>query len=148
MSFNLLANPKLVPQGTDRPETILIIDDDEVMADVLSRRLRQQGFDPLTAQSGAAGLAAAQSRHPALIILDLRLPDIDGLSVCEQLVDSSETCDIPVIILSGMERPDIIRKARAAGCYYFVRKPYDPNALLVLIRQALHERHCWAGPEG
>jgi DNA-binding response OmpR family regulator len=148
MSSDLLADPKLVPRGMDGPETILIIDDDEVMADILSRRLRQQGFDPLTAHSGAAGLAAALSRYPALIILDLRLPDIDGLAVCEQLVDASETCHIPVILLSAMEGPDIIRRGRAAGCYYFVRKPYDPNALLVLIRQALHERQCWAGPEG
>ncbi len=147
MSRNLLERPELLPQGTDTRRTILIIDDDKVMVDVLSRRLRQQGFDTLVAHSGVDGLAMARSQYPAVILLDLRLPDIDGFTVCERLVDSAETCDIPVIMLSGMERPDIVRRARAAGCWFFVRKPYDPNALLVLIRQALHERHAWAGPE-
>ena len=50
---------------------------------------------------------------------------------------------IPVIILSGMERPDIIRRSRAAGCQYFVRKPYDPNALLILVQHAIGETRGW-----
>jgi CheY-like chemotaxis protein len=81
--------------------------------------------------------------RPSLIVLDLRLPDTDGFSVCSQLVDDPATSEIPVIILSGMERPDIIRQSRAAGCQYFVRKPYDPNALLILIRQAIDESRGW-----
>jgi CheY-like chemotaxis protein len=148
MSMNLLERPELLPHETDRRETILIIDDDEAMVEVLSLRLRNQGFATLTANCGTAGLAVARSQYPAVIVLDLRLPDIDGFTVCERLADAPQTCDIPVIILTGMERPDIIRRARAAGCWFFVRKPYDPNALLVLIRQALYERHAWAGPEG
>ncbi len=73
----------------------------------------------------------------------IRLPDIDGLSVCERLANSPDTCDIPVIILSGMERPDIIRRSRAAGCRCFVSKPYDPNALLIFIRHWIGENHGW-----
>ena len=91
----------------------------------------------MVASSGEEGLATARQRRPDLVVLDLRLPDADGFSICQELADSIETCSIPVIILSGMERPDIIRRSRAAGCQYFVRKPYDPNALLALIRQAL-----------
>ncbi len=147
MPFEILEQPELIPESTDARQTILIIDDDEAMADALARRLRQQGFEAVTADSGAAGLALARSHRPALIVLDLRLPDADGFRVCQQLVDSPETCEIPVIILSGMERPDIIRRSRAAGCSYFVRKPYDPNALLVLIRQAIREREAWAQPD-
>jgi DNA-binding response OmpR family regulator len=142
----LLEQPELARQEAGKRETILIVDDDEAMTDVLARRLRQQGFDTVTADTGAAGLAAAQRLLPALIVLDLRLPDGDGFTVCGQLVDSHLTCHIPVIILSGMERPDIVRRSRAAGCSFFVRKPYDPNALLVLIRQALDERKAWTGP--
>ena len=120
------------------------MDDDEALVELLSRRLQQQGYETLAADTGQAGLALARRELPVLVILDLRLPDTDGLSVCQQLVDSPETCSIPVIILSGMERPDIIRRCRAAGCYYFVRKPYDPNALLVLIRQAITEAARWS----
>jgi CheY-like chemotaxis protein len=144
MTLDVLENPQLAPQTQGDPPTILIVDDDEAMVDVLSRRLKQQGFATRTADSGEQGLATARAERPALILLDLRLPDADGFTVCQRLVDSSETCDIPVIILSGMERPDIIRQSRAAGCHYFVRKPYDPNALLVLIRHALDERDRWS----
>ncbi len=122
-------------------QTVLIIDDDEVLSDVLSRRLQQQGFNAITADSGQCGLARARADQPSLIVLDLRLPDADGITICEQLADDLDTCSIPVIILTGMERPDILRRCRAAGCYYYLRKPYDPNALLILIRQAIHDAY-------
>ncbi|MCX7427564.1 MAG: response regulator [Planctomycetia bacterium] len=133
--------PQFAPVG--HRQSILVVDDDEALADVLSRRLSQQGFATKTAESGAEGLALARSGHPDLILLDLRLPDTDGFAICEELADSAETCNIPIIILSGMEQPDIIRRSRLAGCHYFVRKPYDPNALLVLIRQAIEEANGW-----
>ena len=82
---------------------------------------------------------SARLDPPDLVLLDLRLPTSDGLSVCQQLTDAPETCGIPVIIVSGMERPDIVRRSRAVGCQYFVRKPYDPSALLVLVEHALAE---------
>lgn len=123
------------------PQTprVLLIDDDQGLAEVLSQRLRQQGFEVSHAETGRDGLARAIAYPPSLILLDLRLPDADGLAICAQLADAPETCAVPVIILSGMELPDIIRRTRAAGCAYFIRKPYDPNALLLLIRQALSD---------
>jgi CheY-like chemotaxis protein len=143
MFANLLEQVQPAPVRRDRRPKILIVDDDAVLTDVLARRLQHQGFETLTADSGQAGLAKAQSDRPALVVLDLRLPDTDGFSVCERLADSPDTCTIPVIILSGMERPDILRRCRAAGCHYFLRKPYDPNALLILIRQAIRESGSW-----
>lgn len=146
MCSSVLEQPQLAPAQTKPPQTILIVDDDEAMADVLSHRLRQQGFDAITAESGQMGLTKARAEKPDLVVLDLRLPDIDGFTICEQLADSPETCMIPVIILSGLERPDILRRCRAAGCHYFLRKPYDPNALLALIRQAMREAGDWDLP--
>jgi two-component system response regulator RpaA len=121
--------------------TILIVDDDEAAADVLSLRLSQQGFETTTAENGTLGLALARTERPSVILLDLRLPDMDGFELCQSLVDDEETSEIPVIIVSGLERPDVIRRSRAAGCHYYIRKPYDPNALLTLIRQAIDEAH-------
>jgi CheY-like chemotaxis protein len=83
--------------------------------------------------------ALAQAEKPDLVLLDLGLPDVDGFELCQQLVDDETTCEIPIIILSGMENSDIVRRCRAAGCRYFVHKPYDPNALLTLIQQAIEE---------
>jgi twitching motility two-component system response regulator PilH len=119
--------------------SILIVEDDEALADVLSLRLSRQGFETTVAESGQLGLALARAEKPSVILLDLRLPDMDGFELCQELVDDEQTCEIPVIILSGLEQPDIIRRSRAAGCYYYVRKPYDPNALLALIQQAIDE---------
>jgi len=143
MFATVLEEPKAAAVTPSERPKILIVDDDEVLSDVLSRRLQQQQFETITADSGKAGLEKARAERPALIVLDLRLPDADGLAICAKLADSSETCDIPVLILSGMERPDILRRCRAAGCCYFVRKPYDPNALLILIRQAIRESGRW-----
>jgi DNA-binding response OmpR family regulator len=99
----------------------------------------------LAAHSAAAGRNLARRERPDLVVLDLRLPDGNGFDVCADLVDSPETCDIPVIIVSGLERGDIVRTARKAGCHFFVRKPYDPNALLTLIEHALREAESWRG---
>lgn len=122
---------------------ILIVEDDATLADVLALRLERVGYQPLLANSGNQGLELARTQRPHLVLLDLNLPDVDGLRICESLADHPQTCSIPVIILSGMERPDIVRSSRAAGCHYFMRKPYDPNALLILIQHAISETESW-----
>ncbi len=119
--------------------SVLIVDDDEATLDVLSARLNRQGFDTTTADNGKLALTLARTEKPSVILLDLRLPDMDGFELCQELVDDEATSEIPVIIVSGLEQPDIIRRSRAAGCHYYVRKPYDPNALLILIQQAIDE---------
>jgi CheY-like chemotaxis protein len=125
------------------PFTVLIIDDDHDQAHVLCERLERQGYKTLSANTGRLGQTIAETQRPNLVLLDLRLPDIDGFDVCQHLSDTPDTSHIPVIILSGMERPDIIRRSRAAGCQYFIRKPYDPNALLILVQQAIDEALHW-----
>jgi two-component system phosphate regulon response regulator PhoB len=131
--------PQCSPLFPREVSTILIVDDEAEIADALAFHLQRQGFLTLVADTGAGGLALARTERPSLVLLDVHLPDADGFSVCEELDLDPMTCHIPVIILSGMERPDMIRRARSAGCTYFVRKPYDPNALLILVQQALRE---------
>lgn len=120
-------------------QVVLIIDDDVDQVDVLAHRLQSQGFQTLSAFRGQSGLRLAQNERPDLIVLDLRLPDVDGFTVCQQLADDSRTCDIPVMILSGMEHPEVVRRVRSSGGRFYLRKPYDPNALLVLVQNALGE---------
>ena len=143
MSAQLLEEPRARTLRRRQPQKILIVDDDDAMADLLCQRLEGQGYETIVAASGEDGLAMARRHVPSLVLLDLRLPDADGFNVCQELADSSETCTIPVIILSGMERPDIIRRSRAAGCQYYVRKPYDPNALLILVQHAIGQDADW-----
>lgn len=122
-----------------QPASILIVDDDENQVEVLAYRLQSQGFMTLEANNGQKALSLAHEERPHLILLDLRLPDMSGFDLCEKLADDPATCGIPVIVLSGMERPDIVRRARSAGCQFYVRKPYDPNALLILIQKAIQD---------
>lgn len=119
--------------------TILIADADRSLADSLGRGLEQQGYYTLMARSGEAAIEMALSSIPQLIVMDQRLPDMDAVAAVERLAAQPETCHIPVIILRGMTRPDIIRRSRVAGCQYFVRKPCDPAALFLLIRHAIEE---------
>jgi CheY-like chemotaxis protein len=143
--FATLLEPESAPVVVPRPHSVLIIDDDDTLSDVLSHKLKKQGLNTVAAYSGKTGLAKAKSQAPSLVVLDLGLPDIDGLRVCEQLTDAPETCSVPIIILSGKDQPGLVRRCRAAGCHYFLRKPYDPNALLVLIRQAIQDVNDWEG---
>lgn len=140
---NLVEQPSLLPQELAHPKRILIIDGDTPAVEVLVRRLKRQGFETLVAESGVWGLELARVARPSLILLDLRLPDTDGLAICQKLVDSPETCGVPVIVVSSLEHPEILRRCRTAGCHFYVRKPYDPNALLVLIHQAIDETSRW-----
>lgn len=125
------------------PKTILIVDDDADQAEVLSCRLHSQGYQTLTADCGEQALDLVRAERPHLVLLDLLLPDADGFEVCRELSDDQSTTSIPVIIVSGEERPDVLRQARAAGSQYYVRKPYDPNALLILIESALQLGGPW-----
>lgn len=143
MTVDALVELEQEQRQVEPPFRILVVDDDLDQVEVLQYRLKQQGFDTLAATTGRSGLRLARQERPNLVLLDLRLPDADGFSICEALGDDAETAGIPVIILSGMERPDIIRRSRAAGCQYFVRKPYDPNALLILIEHAIQQCQDW-----
>ena len=126
-----------VPDKQIERQQILIIDDDREQTETLAFALRRQGFDVVTAHSVQAGSAAVELYRPQLMIMDIRLPDGNGLDLCERMGDDATTCQIPVIILSAMEGPNLVRRARSAGCHFFLRKPYDPNALLLLAENAL-----------
>lgn len=128
-----------VAQATAGPFTILIVEDDEAQILPLEYRLRKQGYQVTTALSAAEAREVATRQRPDLVLLDLRLPDQDGFGLCAQLADHPSTCGVPIIVVSAMESPDIVRQARSAGGSYYVRKPYDPNVLLTLIEQALRD---------
>ena len=137
MTIEVLAELETQTAATTPPTRILIVDDDADQALALSLRLQKQGFETTTVDSGRAALHAASSFRPQLILLDVGLPDMSGLEVCERLVDSEDTCGTPVLIISGSDSDDIVRRCRAAGSEFFIRKPYDPNVVLVLIERAL-----------
>jgi two-component system phosphate regulon response regulator PhoB/two-component system alkaline phosphatase synthesis response regulator PhoP len=78
-----------------------------------------------------------------LILLDIELPDGSGLELCSELADDPATSAIPVVIVSGTEQSDVIRAARRAGSRFFLCKPYDPNALLLIAEHSIREADRW-----
>jgi len=119
--------------------TVLIIEDDPLQLDFLEDGLTRQGFNVLAAMTCNGGVRLARSESPDVILLDVILPDGDGLKVCQSLVDDPRTADIPIIVLSGSDREDIVFLSRTSGSQYFLKKPFDPNTLLILINQAIEE---------
>jgi CheY-like chemotaxis protein len=110
---------------------ILIIDDDQAAVRLLVMLLMRLKAQTVTAANGAEGLRlAAEEPYPDLIILDLVLPDMNGLEVLQQIRSKPEINDIPVIILSVKADPPTIRRCLSLGADDYVTKPYAANSLL------------------
>ncbi len=121
---------------SNRPR-ILLVDDDRDIVRALSIRLRAAGFDIATAHDGLAGVAAAQSIQPDAIVLDIRMPGMDGLSALAKLREQDSTRHIPALILTANVVETVRNKAMGLGAYCFLKKPCDSNDLLKAIHAAI-----------
>ena len=123
-------------------ELVLVVDDEPGIVRALSAALRARGHAVTSAMTGSAAVTAVLRREPALIILDLGLPDIDGIDLCRRF---REWTDIPIIVLTaeGAEARKV--EALDAGANDYVTKPFSTPELLARVRVAL--RHRRAGPD-
>ncbi len=112
---------------------ILLVEDNEMNRDMLSRRLARRGFEVAIAIDGEQGLAMARSETPALILMDMSLPGMDGWEATRQLKAAPDTRAIPVIALTAHAMAGDREKAIAAGCDDFDTKPIDLGRLLEKI---------------
>ncbi|MEK3721055.1 response regulator [Paenibacillus sp. FSL H8-0034] len=117
--------------------TILLVEDNEMNRDMLSRRLIRKDYRVLIAEDGQQGIERAALEHPDLILMDLSLPVLDGWEAIRILKQSPELRDIPVIALTAHAMISDQEKAYAAGCDDFDTKPIDLNRLLEKISAAL-----------
>lgn len=122
----------------DQKATLLIVEDDLDIAEMLDAYFRVQGYNVLTANWGEDGVRLCNSSHPDLVILDIRLPDIDGFTVAERLRSNRRTGDIPIIFLTERrERNDRLRGLSLRAEDY-ITKPFDIQELRLRVRNALH----------
>ena len=121
--------------------TILLIEDNELNRDMLSRRLARKGYDVVIAEDGAKGLSAASDSKPDLILMDMSLPVIDGWEATRRLKAEPQTRAIPVIALTAHAMSSDREKAVAAGCDDYDTKPVELERLLGKIERLLQ-----AGP--
>ena len=116
---------------------ILIVEDNELNRDVLSRRLQRQGYDVLVATAGLEGLRIAADVAPDLILMDLGMPDIDGWECAKRLKAEAATSAIPIIALTAHAMRDDRQKALDAGCDDFDTKPINFSGLLDKMHRLL-----------
>lgn len=119
---------------------ILVIDDEIHVIQLAQLGLGTEGFVIIPAMTGAEGLEKATSERPDLILLDINLPDINGLEICRKLKASSATRDIPVLFLSAMGQQHDIEKGLKAGGIDYVVKPFKVKQLRDQIRQILTDK--------
>src|SRR5258706_2085406 len=122
---------------TDVKPKILIIEDDLDVAEMLNAYYRVQGYDVFTVNWGEDGVRSGQSVHPDLVILDIRLPDIDGYEVARRLRADRHTADIPIIFLTEKrDRADRLQGLEL-GADDYITKPFDVQELRLRVRNSL-----------
>ena len=121
-------------------ERLLLIDDSDAYREVLAIKLRREGYVVAEAATGRRALDEAASGNIDLVLLDMRLPDMGGLAVLQQLRRSRSMLDMPVIVVSGLDRPDDVVEALRGGANDYVTKPFDLTVALARIRTQLTVR--------
>lgn len=120
---------------------LLLVEDNELNRDMLSRRLTRAGFEVAVSCDGIHGIAAARAHPPDLIVMDLSLPQMDGWTATRILKSDQAVGRIPVIALTAHAMSGEREKALAAGCDAFETKPVDIAHLIGTINRLLKERY-------
>src|SRR2546421_4070470 len=117
---------------------LLIVEDNEVNRDMLSRRLQRRAYDVITAVDGEEGVAKARSEAPDLILMDMSLPVLDGWQATQLLKAAPETRSIPIIAITAHAMIADRQAAMAAGCDDYDTKPIELSRLVSKIEAMLH----------
>ncbi len=124
-------------EGACHRRPLLLIDDDPLLLGFFTQLAAGHAFEPLTARDGATGVRLAQQQHPALILVDVLMPGLNGFDVCWQLRADPGLKDTPIIILTARKDPALRLKGFKVGATLALEKPFEPEQLLRIIRAAL-----------
>lgn len=122
--------------GAPKGKTVLLVDDEQSMLKVLERRILSWGHRALLADSGLEALRMAKEQRPDLILLDVMMPEMDGLEVCRRLKASKDTARIPVILVTVKATQLSPAERAASGALRIIGKPYEPEELEDAVRAA------------
>src|SRR5216117_3605719 len=117
---------------------ILVIDDEAPIRDSLRMMLEYEGYEFLGAATGQEGLALAEREAPDLVLLDVKMPGMDGIEVLERLRNMNES--LPVVVVSGHGTISTAVEATKKGAFDFIEKPFASDRVLVSLRNALDQR--------
>ncbi|HEY5676796.1 MAG TPA: response regulator [Myxococcales bacterium] len=117
-------------------QRVLVVDDDAEIVTFLATLLELEGIESTVATSAAA-LEKLDHVLPSLVLLDIAMPDRDGLDLCRELKKDPRTRDVPVFVVSARPGKDVVERALAAGAEEFIRKPFENQDLIARIRERL-----------
>ncbi len=122
---------------------VLIVEDDLALAGVLSYTLRQAGYEAIAAHDGLIAIEQWQAERPDLIVLDLNLPRLDGLGVCQRIRAES---DVPIIMLTVRSDEDDVVRGLQTGADDYIAKPFSPRELVARIETVMRRAGVQAAP--
>ena len=128
-------------QSTSLPSKILVVDDEALVRDMLCEILTSEGYSVISAPDGRDALPLALSEKPDLILSDIRMPKLDGLTLCKALRVNPETKDIPVVMLTSYNTSEHMEAAMAAGADDFLPKPLNVEEIKIRVRSLLKLKH-------
>ena len=124
----------------DRPRSILLVDDEPLNRDMLSRRLGKAGYDVATASDGADALAQIKAKQPDLVLLDLLMPGMSGLDVLRELRRTVDPTELPIVVATALHETSFLVEAMEAGANDFVTKPLDFPVVLARVESQLRAK--------
>lgn len=125
------------------PIRILVVDDDEMSAELLDTKLSALGYEVTTALTAEEGIAADSRLRPHLILLDVVLPEMSGFEACRKLIANHKDRYVPIILVTGMDDVNAKIRGLESGAYGYVTKPYDAQELLARVRSALRTKRLY-----
>ena len=121
-------------------ERIIIIEDEADILEVLEFNLAEEGFIVMGSKLGEEGLELVRQDQPDLLLLDLMLPDLDGLDICRQLKADPATSQIPIVVVSARNRESDVALGMASGADDYITKPFNIDDLIARVRDVLRRR--------
>ncbi len=128
------------PAAPPRPATVLWIDDDRLLLSLCAELLTRHGYRPLLATDGATGIATAHRERPDVILVDVVMPTMHGLEVCQQLRAAPALRETPIILLTALEDAGVDAMGKKVGATATLRKPFGPEHLLRFLETILDRR--------
>lgn len=122
---------------TTAGKTILVVEDEQAIAQLVRHYLQKEGFRSVTAMNGVEALKKVKAEKPDLILLDLMLPEMDGLEVCKRVRSAPETAMLPIIMLTAKAEESDTIVGLELGADDYVTKPFSPKALVARVRALL-----------
>jgi CheY-like chemotaxis protein len=122
-------------------ERILVVDDDLAVRELIELTLHQAGYTVLSAADGKTAVEMARKERPDLVLLDVRLPVMDGYEACRQITSDPQTKYIPVVFVSARGQIEEIRLGLSAGAVDYFVKPFLPDSLKKRIQELLVNHH-------